>query len=246
MPRKTKTKKKTTKKTTKSKLNEFRTRVAIILDRSSSMGSIRDVTISTFNEQVDAIKETAKESDTRVSLVTFADHVDEPIIWNKPVKSLKKLTREDYRPSGMTAMNDAVGLTIDKLRGLPEAADEDVSFLVVIISDGLENASQEYTSQLIANRIGPLQDSGRWTFTYIGANQDLSQVSKDTGIHMDNTFAFVASAQGVNSMSVDTARATKSFFNGRLCKPGAYSKADFYDKKTGGTTTTTTTTTKKS
>ena len=76
----------------RAKKSLLKTRVAVILDRSSSMQSIRNETISAFNEQVDAIKETSKDMDTKVSLVTFSTEVDGPVVWNQPVGKLKKLT----------------------------------------------------------------------------------------------------------------------------------------------------------
>lgn len=227
------TKKKNTKTVYKS---ELKTRVAIILDRSSSMDSIRGETISAFNEQVDAIRKGSEEMDTRVSLVTFATGVDDPVIWNKPVDSLKKLTKADYQPNGMTSMYDAVGLTIDKLRALPEAEDKNTSFLVVIISDGFENNSKEYNSELISSRVKKLQDSERWTFTYLGANQDLAQVAKDTGIHLDNMMTFEANSAGVLRASAINSDATSTYFSARAI--GATATAGFYSDVKDKTKTT--------
>lgn len=207
-------------------VKNLKNRIAIILDSSSSMISMRDQTIDMFNEQVSTIVEENEDMDTKVSLVTFSSQVNEPEIWNQPVDTLGKLTKRSYVPNGMTAMYDAVGITIDKLRALPEANDENCSFLVVVISDGMENASQEYTSQLLSNRVKKLQAQGNWTFTYLGAEQDLAQVSAATGFNMDNMQVFTNSAGGMRGASWSNTVGTKSYFDGR--KLGEKASTNFY------------------
>jgi len=210
-------------------VKNLKNRIAIILDRSSSMGSMRDQAIEMFNEQVDTIIEENEDMDTKVSLVTFSTNVDEPEVWNKPIDSLGKLTKRSYQPNGMTAMYDAVGMTIDKLRALPEADDENCSFLITVISDGMENASREYTSSMLASRVKKLQDKGNWTFTYLGAEQDLTQVSAATGIKLDNMQVFTASAGGMRGASASSIGAVTNYFDSR--KKGATAVKCFYGGK---------------
>jgi uncharacterized protein YegL len=167
--------------------------VALVLDRSGSMESARDETISGFNEYIQAIRETAEreELEVRVTLTTFNHQVQIEYV-DAPLSRLETLTRATYQPDGMTAMLDAVGETIERLTGAPE----DDTFLVSIFSDGLENASERYTYKEIAERIQRLTETGRWTFTYLGANQDLSQVSRDLNIDPGNVAAYQASPAG--------------------------------------------------
>jgi len=217
------------KKTKKVMVKNLKNRIAIILDRSWSMDNMRDQAIKMFNEQVDTIIEENEDMDTKVSLVTFTTNVDEPEVWNKPIDSLGKLTKRSYQPDGMTAMYDAVGMTVDKLRALPEADDENCSFLVIVISDGMENASREYSSPMLASRVKKLQDKGNWTFTYLGAEQDLTQVSAATGIKLDNMQVFTASAGGMRGASASNIGGMTKYFNSR--KMGATSVSCFYDGK---------------
>lgn len=209
--------------------SKVKNRIAIVLDRSSSMVSMRDQAIELFNDQVEAIIEENEGMDTRVSLVTFSSKVDDPKIWNEPLDKLTKLTKRSYIPDGMTAMYDAVGMTVDKLRALPEADDENCSFLVIVLSDGMENASREYTSSMLASQVKKLQDKGNWTFTYLGAEQDLAEVSKATGITLDNMQLFTATDVGMAGASVSNSAGIKTYMDGR--KIGLKASTSFYNGK---------------
>jgi hypothetical protein len=198
------------------------------------MDGIRRETVSAFNDQIKAIRATARGSDTRVSLITFSTRVDEPMIWNKPVRSLRPIECKDYVPTGFTAMYDAVGSTIARLSDLEEAKDPSVGFLVVVISDGEENHSKEWTSEALARKITVLQKTGRWTFTYLGANQDLSKISKKIGIPIGNTMAFTATPQGVlHAQSINSA-ATARYIRARV-DGGTPVDQDFYTAKSVST-----------
>lgn len=207
-------------------MSKPKTRIAIILDRSSSMGALAEVAVHGFNQQVQSILESAKDQDVRVSLVTFSSTVDSPQYWNESVERMKALEPKEYQPYGNTALYDAVGTTIEKLSKLPEASDADTAFLMVVISDGEENYSRTYTSQALASLIGVLQNSKRWTFTYVGANQDLAKVSQKLNIPIGNTFTFTASNEGYGAMSGANSHATRAYMSARAA--GATASTSFY------------------
>lgn len=189
-----------------------KSRIAIILDRSGSMGSIRSEAISAFNKQIETIKNNAAEIDTKVSLFTFSDKADAPIVWNQSVETLTKLTEETYVPDGMTSMYDSVGMAVNLLNGLPEADDKNTSFLTIIISDGAENNSKQFDSAKIATMVKRLQNTDRWTFTYLGANQDLTKVQQTLGIHAGNTMSFSANNEGMKLGSIATTQGLTGYF----------------------------------
>jgi hypothetical protein len=225
------TKKKTTKKRVARKKKECvcateKTRIAIVLDRSSSMGVIQSATIDMFNEQITTIKSNAKGIDTKVSLFTFASHADEPTIFNAAPSKLAKLTLQDYRPNGMTAMYDGVLKAVNALEGLPESREPGTSFLIIVISDGQENYSRECTQTMLADRIKKLQGTGRWTFSYLGANQDLASVSRQLNIPLGNTMSWTASNVGTMSASISTRSATEQYLANRSM--GIQASANFY------------------
>ena len=111
---KKKTVKKVIKKKTNNKLPKKKTYVAILLDKSSSMETIRESTINSFNEQVKSIKSSAN-SETFVTLTLFSDEV---VIskFAEPLTNLNEITKEDYVPHGMTALYDAIGMTVERMK----------------------------------------------------------------------------------------------------------------------------------
>lgn len=173
--------------------------ITFVIDESGSMAGVRDATISGINEQIQQIKKDfgskTEDIDTYVSLLKFNADV-QTVFSNIGLDKLKEITNEDYIPGGNTAMLDAVGQAIDKLKDRKDINDENTSSLIIVVSDGEENASKKYTSSSLADSIGKLNETKRWTFTYLGANQDLSKVSKSTQIYAANTASFDSHSRG--------------------------------------------------
>ena len=217
--------------TTTTYFEGLKTRIAILLDSSGSMSYIQREAVDMFNEQVRAIKKGAAEVDTKVSLVTFASNANPPLFFNQDVASLKELDYNQYQPEGGTAMYDAIGQTIESLKALPEANDETTSFLVVIISDGQENASKKFNASQIAEQVKSLQDGKRWTFSYLGANQDLTKVSQQLGFHLGNMQVFSANSAGVGQASMVYSASTANYMNARSV--GVKGVTNFYDPTNG-------------
>lgn len=208
--------------------------VAIILDKSGSMESIQKEALQAFNEQIKILKKSTGEMETYVSCITFGTEVDEPLIWCGNVKKAKKIKDSDYKPEGLTALYDAVGTTITKLKNIKDYDDENTSFLIIIITDGFENASKEYNSESISKLITELQETNRWTFTYLGSNQDLAKVKDILKIPEGNMMSFVSTHDGtswaVNSATVSTAYYMSSRTGGNT------SVTDYYSNNITNTT----------
>lgn len=226
----------TTTTTTTTYFEGLKTRIAILLDSSGSMASISREAVDMFNEQVRAIKKGAGEVDTRVSLATFASNANPPVFFNTDVSSLKELDYNQYNPEGGTAMYDSIGAMIESLKALPEANEENTSFLVVIISDGQENASKKFNANQIAELVTGLQNTKRWTFSYLGANQDLTKVSAQLGFHMGNMRSFNASVPGAYAASAVNTAATTGYMNART--KGVKGVTNFYDQNKDGNNST--------
>jgi hypothetical protein len=131
------------------------------------MWSGRDETVIGYNEHVQQFKQDAKNQDLEVCLLTFNGNVFEHE-WNVPAEKLNEATVESYQPGGSTALRDAVGYVIDK-----HLANDDPEYahLVIIISDGRENASRQYSPEMISELFEGCEKSGRWTFTFMGCDQ---------------------------------------------------------------------------
>lgn len=170
----------------------------VILDKSGSMGSIANAAISGFNETVGGIR-TAQEryKDTQehfVSLFVFCNCDKSYIYENVPVDEVRELTSREYRPCCCTPLYDAMGLSLNKL--LNQIQNEANSTAVVtVITDGLENASREFSGSSIKALVDRLKDKEGWNFAYIGANQDVDMVASSLSI--SNTMSFEADSDGM-------------------------------------------------
>ncbi|MFA5762662.1 MAG: vWA domain-containing protein [Bacilli bacterium] len=191
------------------------THVAIVLDRSGSMASCRAETISGFNAQVQKItgktKADGTADSTLITLVLF-NHEVEFVHFASPVDNLKEIAAEQYVPNGTTAMLDAVGLTLKRFEKKVKDSD-DTRYLVIIISDGEENESKEFTYERIAEMIQKRQQTGRWTFSYMGANQDLSDLSKRLSIPKSNMATYTSSPSGTMIGFSSLSKSTMGFLD---------------------------------
>ncbi|MBX3575649.1 MAG: VWA domain-containing protein [Rhizobiaceae bacterium] len=141
----------------------------VLLDRSGSMEACRDTTISAFNEYVNSLK-TNPEISARISLTIFDDQSIDLIIDRQKARDVVALTKEVYVPRGMTPLNDSIAKTANAIESVPLRDEERVSF--VIVTDGLENASREYSRDAVRKLLERLQAEKNWLVLYLGANQD--------------------------------------------------------------------------
>jgi len=190
------------KENTMSQAAFIETHVIFILDRSGSMEPCAQQTISGFNENVQQMRRTAKESGmedhTFVTLVQFNDEVAFTH-FAAPVHALADLSAETYQTGSTTAMFDAVGLALHRFkREIEDSVNH--RYLVTIFSDGEENASKEYRAADIAGKVKRRLATNRWTFNFIGANQDLSRVAEQTAIPRSNMVDWRADAGGTRLM----------------------------------------------
>jgi hypothetical protein len=100
------------------------------------------------------------------------------------------LNYENYRPSGGTALLDAVGETITEIERQIAASLIPTTAIIVILTDGYENASKKYNLVNIRNMISKLEETGKWTFSFIGATLDAVDVAASMSIKSQNSFSF--------------------------------------------------------
>lgn len=164
-----------------------RRHITIILDRSGSMITVKDDTEGGLR----AFLETQAEAPgtTTVSLHQFDDKYD-TVYDNKPLADVPPFT---LRPRGATALLDAVGRTITTLGEHLDAKPETErpgEVVVVILTDGHENASTEYTHRQVKDLITQQQDTYGWTFVFLGADQDAFAASASMGIGRATTLSY--------------------------------------------------------
>lgn len=197
-------------------------RAVVVLDESGSMSAIQKETISAFNEYKNTLAKT--DPDARLSLYKFSDIGRTPMLGgsgptfqmgeklrafahNVVVTEFPDLTTQTYTPDGMTPLYDAMGKTIALTDADWKKTKESV--LVIVLTDGLENASKEFSSDAIRSLVEQREAAG-WTFVYLGANQDPWKVSQMMGMSASSTMSYASTGSGVTKTMGNLARATHS------------------------------------
>ncbi|CAL6049497.1 von_Willebrand factor type A domain-containing protein [Hexamita inflata] len=160
--------------------------VIAILDKSGSMQSIASDTIGGFNSYLSELQ----KQDLTINLTLILFSTESKIVWkSKNVKQCDQLTNEIYRPSGSTALIDALGMAIDnakqsfkKNKTGPKPGK--VSFF--ISTDGQENASMKYTEQKVKKMVGECTEEYQWEFIFAGANIDAFAAGQSLGFKKEN------------------------------------------------------------
>lgn len=185
-----------------------------IVDSSGSMFSVRDATISGFNEQVETVEDAAKSGKLKqyVSLYTFSDSPN-PVIWNEDSTKLQKLTRESYSPRGSTALNDCIGVALTRLKDVLKGR-TDTDVVVTIITDGEENASKDWNKESVKALLKEVQEELKWTITFIGANIDVQREATSYGLSLSNTMKFTADKDGSTKAFSNMTRSRKAYLAG--------------------------------
>ena len=161
----------------------------IILDQSGSMSDCINQTLNGLANQrkeILAIANEFPEQEIRVGLTVF-DHNINIKYRNLSVTELSKMDGFEYRPNGQTALLDAIGISVADTQRL--MGNED-SAVMIILTDGYENASKEYTHEKIKNLIQAKEATEKWSFTYLGATLDAVEIAKSMTIKEENSFSF--------------------------------------------------------
>jgi hypothetical protein len=172
------------------------TRIAIILDRSGSMESCKESTVAGFNEFIRTQHEILGEA--TVKLVQFDDQYE--TVFDKALKECPELTQRTFVPRGSTALLDAQGRTIvelgQELAALPEQ-ERPSKVIVVTLTDGMENASKEFSLEKIGEMIREQRDKYNWDFVFLGANQDAIATAAAMSIPLASAMSYSTSNAGV-------------------------------------------------
>ena len=174
------------------------TELVFILDKSGSMAGIADDTIGGFNANLK--KQQGDEGEAYVTTALFNDRY-ELLHDRKPIREVRPITDREYEAGGMTALLDAIGKTIalmvqvQKKAGAKKRSDK---VLFVIITDGMENASREYSLKKVREMVSFQQEKYGWEFLFLGANIDAVETAMDLGIRKDRAVDFCPDAAGMN------------------------------------------------
>ena len=194
------------------------TELVFIIDKSGSMSPLRDDTIGGFNTMIQQQKSSGGQ--ILVSTVMFSETSD--VVHDRiDISNIKDLTRDDYAPMGCTALLDAVGNAVKHIGNIHKyARKEDIpqKTLFVITTDGMENASTQYTQPRIKRLIEKQKEKYVWEFLFIGANIDSVETAGSMGIDARRAVNYTASKEGTRRLYKGVGRAV---MEACCCESGA-------------------------
>jgi hypothetical protein len=160
------------------------TDISILLDRSGSMQTIKSDTLGGLNSFILQQKEAGDNA--ALTFVQFdSENSFEVLFESRPIKEVKILEDKDFQPRAMTPLFDALGHFINatgaRLAKIPED-DRPDKVIAVILTDGYENASHEFSQEKVREMITHQQDKYNWMFVFIGADMDAVEVGGGLGI----------------------------------------------------------------
>ncbi len=193
-------------------MNNDYTDITVVLDRSGSMSATRFDAEGGFNTFVTEQAKLAGKC--ALSLYQFDDHYN--IVYEG--KLIKEVPKLELVPRGMTALLDAFGKTIvktgERLSALPEH-ERPAKVIFMVITDGCENASREYTQEKIKELVEHQRNKYNWQFVFIGADLNTFAEAHDLGILVHNTTQYQNNSVGVASMYAGVTRSTNNYRTGK-------------------------------
>ena len=197
------------------------TELVFILDKSGSMGGLESDTIGGYNSML--AKQQAVEGECRITTVLF-DNTYELLHDRHNLKEVGPISDKEYQVGGTTALLDAIGITINKIEKAQKQTAEEYradKVLFVIITDGEENSSREYSAKKVKDKIEKQKKEFGWEFIFLGANIDAVETAGSFGISADRAVDFIADSKGLKKtykVMADTVAMYRSA--GRICEDG--------------------------
>jgi hypothetical protein len=201
------------------------TLIGYVQDESGSMDSVRKETISAFNEWLGTVAR--EDPKAALTMLQFSDMYNRElavreVCCRQPVGKVKPLTRQSYRPRGNTPLYDAVGSV---LRLLEDDEPDYDRVLVIIQTDGLENASMDFSREQVVEMVEEKEGSGKYTFAFLGVGIDAwAQGAQLVGVaSRGNVFSTPHTPYGMALAATATQDATSAYL-----RSGATHTAAFY------------------
>jgi uncharacterized protein YegL len=177
-------------------MNKNLTEMVFILDRSGSMACLEDDTIGGYNSLIE--KHRNDENEVIITTVLF-DTQYNMIHDNENIKCIEPMTKREYYARGNTALYDAIGKTIKYINHKNDLKSKEnlpSKTMVVIITDGYENASKMYNGMQIKRMICEQKKIYGWEFVFLGANIDAEEYASDIGIEPNRSVTYKADSRG--------------------------------------------------
>ncbi len=201
--------------------------VTFLLDETGSMDIRKDVTISGFNEWMQEMEKFPSE--VLLNLIKFHSEKHE-VLFKQAVLGLTqpRLTEDNYVPASMTPLLDAVGRAIretdEQLADLPD----DTEVILVVLTDGAENDSKEFSLEGIKALIAEKEEAG-WAITYLGVSADAWQGADALGVSLGATMNFAGDPRSTKQAFAANAMAISNYMGGGSSAGGIYSESGVTD-----------------
>ena len=186
--------------------NIHKTEIVIILDRSGSMANIREDMEGGFKTFVDGQRK--EPGDCTLSLYQFDDRFD--VVYE--AKRISDVTQLELEPRGSTALLDAIGKTLAFVAARHDElaeADKPAAVIVLVITDGRENASVEWRIAGVRKAVQNAETVRNWRFVFLGA--DTSAFCDATSMGIGTSASYVASPQGVRTLYAELGSVSRSY-----------------------------------
>ncbi|KIL50700.1 hypothetical protein KP77_13200 [Jeotgalibacillus alimentarius] len=187
------------------------TELVFILDKSGSMSGLESDTIGGYNSMLE--KQIMIKGDCNITTILF-DHTYELLHDRMDIREVSPLKEKDYQIGGSTALLDAVGRTLHKMINVQKVAETDArteKVMFVMITDGEENSSREYSAGTIKALIEQQKTEYGWEFVFLGANLDAVKTADRYGISSDRAIDYLADQRGTQLNYKVMAQAVASF-----------------------------------
>ena len=177
-------------------MNNNLTEIVFILDRSGSMAGLEDDTIGGFNAMLE--KQKKEPGEALLSAVLF-DHCSEVVYDRVDLQKIEPMTNKQYFVRGSTALLDAIGGAVHHIENVHKYAREEDrpgKTIFIITTDGMENASREYSYRQVSSMVKHAQEAYGWEFLFLGANMDAIRAAETFGIRADRAVRYECDGAG--------------------------------------------------
>ena len=196
-------------------MNNNLTEIVFILDRSGSMAGLEDDTIGGFNAMLE--KQKKEPGEALLSAVLF-DHCSEVVYDRVDLQKIEPMTEKQYFVRGSTALLDAIGGAVHHIENVHKYAREEDrpgKTIFIITTDGMENASREYSYRQVSSMVKHAQEAYGWEFLFLGANMDAIRAAETFGIRADRAVRYECDGVGTRVNYSVVSQAIGSMRSGR-------------------------------
>lgn len=155
------------------------THVLVVADESTSMLGVASGVRAGINTYLEDLS--CGDREYLVTMVTFSE-IHRRVCVAVPAAQVPRLSPENYRPNGNTALLDAIGYTLLSFDSTVENLQDGDQVLFLLATDGAENASSHFHPEQILEMIAERENSDQWTFIHLAAGREAAEQGLSLGL----------------------------------------------------------------